>query len=501
MGISKLWEVVDDAAEKRSLLNLATNEGFKNDNRGIRGLVIGVDISIRIKAITAALRTAGILNPPPKLILERIFYQLCNFLLAPIIFVFVFDGPGRPSVKRNTRVVFREGDAELIRILKTMILDFGFFYYEATEAELAQLNANDELDAIITEDSDSLVFGAHCVVPRLPHSLPQRHPIHTGRISRPRWLIALRLLLGGDYDDGLPGFGPKIARALAACGFGRELVNILNSFTGVTLAQRLGDWRNELQIELETNRSRQLDSRHPKLAQTMPTTFPNVFVEKLYLHPLTSKSPLFSASAPDVDSWQPKQPNISSLSSFCSEVFGWRGSKLLEKFNAVLWPGAAFKLISSPHVLYYPSQSAFAALYDWGTRAVPRPVTKVVVLKMAKLKHYHPAFPDSPPLNIYRVGVSASNFVLLAGLAAFPAMTPGLISIPEAILAVGMRDLSLQTTGLTLADSDSEEEAGTEDGEDDDILEIYDTDEEDLQKAHSSLKSATAGVVIDLTMD
>ncbi|KAJ7610446.1 PIN domain-like protein [Roridomyces roridus] len=498
MGISKLWEVVEDAAQKQSLLNLATNEGFKTDNRGIRGLVVGVDISIRIKAITAALRTAGILNPPPKVILERIFYQLCNFLLAPIVFVFVFDGPGRPSVKRNTRVVFREGDAELIRILKTMILDFGFFYYDAStfdapgeaEAELAQLNANDELDAIITEDSDGLVFGARCVVRTLGYSLFSNLDIHSLTLIRPSvqheciiyyddaiqhtpgvsldrdGLLLCALLLGGDYDDGLPGFGPKIAHALAACGFGREL----------------------------------LDSRHPKLAQNMPATFPNVFVAKLYLHPLTSKSPLFSASAPDVDSWQPKQPNISSLSSFCSEVFGWRGSKLLQKFNEVLWPGAAFKLISSPHVLYYPGQSAFAALYDWGTRAVPRPVTKVVVLKMAKLKHYHPAFPDSPPLNIYRVGVSASNFVLLAGLAAFPAMTPGLISIPEAILAVGMRDLSLETTILTLPDSDSEE-AGTEDGEDDDILEIYDTDEEDLQKAHSSLKSATAGVVIDLTMD
>ncbi|KAJ7643642.1 PIN domain-like protein, partial [Roridomyces roridus] len=351
------------AAQKQLLLNLATNEGFKTDNRGIRGLVVGVDISIRIKAITAALRTAGILNPPPKVILERIFYQLCNFLLAPIVFVFVFDGPGRPSVKRNTRVVFREGDAELIRILKTMILDFGFFYYDAStfdapgeaEAELAQLNANDELDAIITEDSDGLVFGARCVVRTLGPSVQHECIIyyddaiqHTPGVSLDRdGLLLCALLLGGDYDDGLPGFGPKIAHALAACGFGRELVHLLESFTGVTLAQRLGDWRNELRIELETNRSRQLDSRHPKLAQNMPATFPNVFVAKLYLHPLTSKSPLFSASAPDVDSWQPKQPNISSLSSFCSEVFGWRGSKLLQKFNEVLWPGAAFKLISS----------------------------------------------------------------------------------------------------------------------------------------------------------
>ncbi|KAJ7258190.1 hypothetical protein C8J57DRAFT_1341355 [Mycena rebaudengoi] len=31
--------------------------------------------------------------------------QLCNFSLAPITYVFIFDGPGQPSVKHGTRVV------------------------------------------------------------------------------------------------------------------------------------------------------------------------------------------------------------------------------------------------------------------------------------------------------------------------------------------------------------------------------------------------------------
>lgn len=72
--------------------------------------------------------TAGIFNPTADLILEKLFYQLCNFLLAPVIFVFIFDGAGRPPVKRGTRVIIRE--SILIQRLKTMILNFGFHFYE-----------------------------------------------------------------------------------------------------------------------------------------------------------------------------------------------------------------------------------------------------------------------------------------------------------------------------------------------------------------------------------
>ncbi|KAJ6488301.1 hypothetical protein C8R47DRAFT_1072014 [Mycena vitilis] len=50
MGIHKLWELLKRVAEKRSLLNLATHEGFMTDKRGLRTLIVGLDISIQIDA-------------------------------------------------------------------------------------------------------------------------------------------------------------------------------------------------------------------------------------------------------------------------------------------------------------------------------------------------------------------------------------------------------------------------------------------------------------------
>ncbi|KAJ7893693.1 PIN domain-like protein, partial [Mycena olivaceomarginata] len=80
--------------------------------------------------------------------------------------VFVFDGPGRPSIKRGTRVISRP--LWLIDHLKKMITYFGFHFYDASsgeaKAEFAWLNAEDKIDGILTEDSDAFVFGARLVI-------------------------------------------------------------------------------------------------------------------------------------------------------------------------------------------------------------------------------------------------------------------------------------------------------------------------------------------------
>ncbi|KAJ7912810.1 hypothetical protein B0H13DRAFT_1874399 [Mycena leptocephala] len=144
MGSPKLWEIIGPAAGTRSLLNLGIIKGFQSNNCGRRTPVVGVDISIRINAIVSALQAANAFNPGrggETLVLEKLFYQLCNFSLAPLTLVFVFDGPGRPPVKRGTRVIYRP--LRLIQHLKTMITAFGFYAYEApreAEAELSQLD-------------------------------------------------------------------------------------------------------------------------------------------------------------------------------------------------------------------------------------------------------------------------------------------------------------------------------------------------------------------------
>ncbi|KAJ7906134.1 XPG I-region-domain-containing protein [Mycena leptocephala] len=175
-----------------------------------------------------------------------------------------------------------------------MITAFGFYFYDApgeAEAELAQLNENGDIDGIITEDSDVFLFGAQCVIrtqgPSVQHSsliFTSESIKNTDAVSLDQdGLILCALLLGGDYDSGVAGAGVTVAHALAAEGFGKDLVTILKSFQGAELGRRLTVWRNSLRQELRTNSSGHLAKRQPKLANSIPDTFPDIQVAELYL--------------------------------------------------------------------------------------------------------------------------------------------------------------------------------------------------------------------------
>ncbi|KAJ7604570.1 hypothetical protein B0H17DRAFT_968356, partial [Mycena rosella] len=226
------------------------------------------------------------------------------------------------------------------------------------EAELAQMNRHSEIDGIITEDSDVFVFGAQCVF-ALRGSLPSVQNMSliytlqsietTDNVSLDTdGLFLCALLLGGDYDPiGIKGVGPAIARALAAAGFGRDLVNILRSSKGPECAQHLAMWRNALREELRSNSSGRLDRCQPKLAMDIPDTFPALDIASLYLDPLTSRSPGFVGHIPNPTLWQPKEPSLVEMAAFCAVQFGWNGDFLLKKLHNNVWPGVAFRLISS----------------------------------------------------------------------------------------------------------------------------------------------------------
>ncbi|KAJ7154732.1 PIN domain-like protein, partial [Mycena filopes] len=343
------------ASESRSLLNLATLEGFENNNRGHRAFVVGVDA--RISAVIAALQAAGVYHPGvggQTLVLEKLFYQLCNFSSAPLTLVFVFDGPGRPSMKRGINVVHRP--LWLIDQLKTMITAFGYHFYDApgeAEAELALLNADGRIDAIITEDSDAFVFGARVVIRTLgpsPQDIASIYSIdaieNTDTVLLDRdGLVLCALLLGGDYASGVLGIGQHIAHGLAAGGFGTELVNIFR----VDSAERgkyLAGWRNKVREELRTNSSGRLGRRWPSLADNLLDTFPNPRVVDLYLNPLTSASPSYLGPMP-ANTWLPREPAIHDVSNLCRSLFRWNGEELLKKLSSCVWPSVAFRMLSS----------------------------------------------------------------------------------------------------------------------------------------------------------
>ncbi|KAJ7721300.1 XPG I-region-domain-containing protein [Mycena metata] len=304
-----------------------------------------------------------------------------------------------------------------------MITAFGYHYYDApgeAEAELAQLNRNGEIDGIITEDSDALVFGARCVIRATSSCVEDAALVFTSEaIER-----AMSL------DEGSWTHGRSWP---SNAGFGGDLINILRSLKGSQLRDHLNPWRVKLRQELRTNSSGKLSKRQPKLAESIPDTFPNTRVAELYLNPLTSRSVGFAGAKPNVRFWLPAEPSIPALSTFCSAEFGWRGEHLLQKFNSNLWPAVVFRMISSRYILHDVT----------GNRFLSR-TTKADLLKKIPSK-------SNPALELYRVRVSTNNFVQLASLNHLPP-TPErdikLVSIPKAILAVAMRDLSLPSTDL-----------------------------------------------------
>ena len=97
--------------------------------------------------------------------LRTLFFRCIKLLSRPFLPLFVFDGPLRPELKREKRV--SGNDHWLVSGMKSIIEAFGFEWRVApgeAEAELAYLNRIGVIDAIVTDDVDTFVFGATKVI-------------------------------------------------------------------------------------------------------------------------------------------------------------------------------------------------------------------------------------------------------------------------------------------------------------------------------------------------
>ncbi len=59
------------------------------------------------------------------------FYKLCNLIQYPVTWVFVFDGPFRPEVKRGTKVVQRT--LQWVGPCKQLVTAFGLIVHEVSK--------------------------------------------------------------------------------------------------------------------------------------------------------------------------------------------------------------------------------------------------------------------------------------------------------------------------------------------------------------------------------
>jgi hypothetical protein len=115
-----------------------------------------VDVSLWLAHVQAAVGGLSYPNMPA----QSLFDKMAKFYQYGFRVLFVFDGPARPHIKRDKHV---SGAALQYEHLAKKIIDaFGFEWLRApgeAEAELAHLNAAGVIDWIVTDDSDTFIFG------------------------------------------------------------------------------------------------------------------------------------------------------------------------------------------------------------------------------------------------------------------------------------------------------------------------------------------------------
>ncbi|KAJ0386374.1 hypothetical protein COL922a_004551 [Colletotrichum nupharicola] len=204
---------------------------------------------------------------------------------------------------------------------------FGIPYITApmeAEAQCAELVHLGLVDGIVTDDSDTFLFGGTRVYKNMFNS-NKFVECYLGSdlekelsLSRDQ-LIAIAQLLGSDYTEGLPGVGPVTA------------VEILSEFPGKDGLAKFRDWWQEVQMN---SRPKEADATNPfrrkfrKSQATklfLPTGFPNPAVTDAYLRPEVDSSP---------EQFQWGVPDLEGLRQFLMATIGW--SK--ERTDEVLVP-------------------------------------------------------------------------------------------------------------------------------------------------------------------
>lgn len=277
-------------------------------------------------------------------VLRTLYYRLLRLLSLAIRPLFVFDGPHKPPFKRNKKT--GPHTASLPDYLtKQLLKQFGFPFHIApgeAEAECALLQRNGIVDAVLSEDVDTLMFGCGVTIRNWSSegTKGNKSPTHvnlyqvddTTRKSGldSSGMVLVALMSGGDYvPEGIPGCGVKTACEAARGGFGKDLCELSNDdLSGWK------EWREWLQHELHTNESGYFRQKHKTLM--IPTDFPRMDILRYYTHPTVSTSEKLDRLRHNTD-WN-KAIDVQALRAFAAEAFDWVNRSGAVKFIRGLAP-------------------------------------------------------------------------------------------------------------------------------------------------------------------
>ena len=270
------------------------------------------------------LTAAGGTNPA----LRTFYYRLLRLIALSIHPVFVFDGPNKPPFKRNKRTGANVASIPEF-LAKQLLKQFGYPIHLApgeAEAECALLQREGIVDAVLSEDVDTLMFGSGITIRNWSPEKSGKTPTHVNvydavetkngpsELDR-EGMILVALMSGGDYvPEGIPGCGPKTACEAAKAGFGRDLCSIPRHDKTALL-----QWKQRLQHELKTNESKLFKRKHGALK--IPDDFPRLDILGYYTHPAISTKAGLDKLQRSIN-WD-QELDYPGLREFTGDAFDW----------------------------------------------------------------------------------------------------------------------------------------------------------------------------------
>lgn len=193
---------------------------------------------------------------------------------------------------------------------------FGIPYITApmeAEAQCAELVSLGLVDGIVTDDSDTFLFGGTRVYKNMFNSNKFVECYLASDLEKElslsrEQLISIAHLLGSDYTEGLPGIGPVTA------------VEILSEFPGREGLVQFKEWWAEVQGQPHRPKDAETTSFRRKFRKTnaaklfLPPGFPSPAVYDAYFKPEVDKDP---------EPFQWGAPDLEGLRRFLMATIGW----------------------------------------------------------------------------------------------------------------------------------------------------------------------------------
>ncbi|KAF2141883.1 uncharacterized protein K452DRAFT_318814 [Aplosporella prunicola CBS 121167] len=411
-----LWDEVRKITpgETVTLAQLGT-ECVKTKGRPFR---VAVDTPMEIfkyKWSTANAKEYGGMNHP----VRNFFFRITHLLTAGVEPVFVYDGPGKPQMKRGKAssytpsfigtvlaaaassmrtkedIEMEYGLSHVIRLTKDLLDYFGIPWLEApgeAEAQCAQLEKEGIVDAIITKDvekrSRHVITACNYRMEAIKNG--------TNGLSRED-LILIAVMGGGDYGGSIPGFGPQIAIQAAKAGYGRKLCEIAESEDNVP--QKLTAWKRQLTEELRTNYRGKFEKENATVAGNIPSNFPNPKIVNYYLKPAVSSPGQLDRLRATLR-WD-KEVDVTGPRKWTYTYVDWKGKDFGRKFVEKIAPALIAKKL-----LIRAGDNV-----QEGNRA---PFSRILDTREDACKGYPPeACVEYDPLSIVGINLSAEPYMRL----------------------------------------------------------------------------------------